>query len=78
MKRLTFIGALYLVLVVLTPEILSKTWQVQLPFVGTSLLIIVVVILDFITQVQSYLMSQKYENMLQKGKKSGKKLHLIR
>jgi preprotein translocase subunit SecY len=67
MTRLTAVGAIYLVLIALLPEFLILTWNVPFYFGGTSLLIIVVVLMDFIGQVQAHLMSQKYESLLKKA-----------
>jgi len=64
MTRLTVIGAMYITLVSLLPEILVSLWQVPFYFGGTSILIIVVVVMDLITQVQSYIMSHQYESLL--------------
>lgn len=58
--RLTFVGAIYLVLISLLPQVLTTTWNVPFQFGGTSLLIIVVVIMDFIAQLQNHLMSHQY------------------
>ncbi|MCX7114477.1 MAG: preprotein translocase subunit SecY [Gammaproteobacteria bacterium] len=66
MTRLTLVGAVYLVLVCLLPQILMVTWHVPFYFGGTSLLIIVVVIMDFVAQVQAHLMTQKYESLMKK------------
>jgi preprotein translocase subunit SecY len=66
--RLTLIGAIYLVLVALLPELMTITWHVQFFFGGTSLLIIVVVTMDFMAQLQSHLLSQQYEGLMKKGK----------
>jgi len=66
MTRLTLVGALYLVAVSLLPEILVLGWAVPFYFGGTSLLIIVVVTMDFMAQVQTHLMSVKYESLLKK------------
>ena len=66
MTRLTLIGAVYLVLVCLLPQVLMYTWHVPFYFGGTSLLIIVVVVMDFIAQVQAHLMTQQYESLLKK------------
>ena len=74
MTRLTMMGALYLVLVCLLPQMLMYTWHVPFYFGGTSLLIIVVVIMDFIAQVQSHLLSQQYESLMKKANIKGKKL----
>jgi preprotein translocase subunit SecY len=70
MTRLTFVGALYITSVSIMPEFLVLAWQVPFYFGGTSLLIVVVVIMDFIAQVQAHLMSQQYDSLL---KKSGNK-----
>ena len=72
LTRLTTVGALYLALVALLPEfLLSKT---SIPFYlgGTSLLIVVVVMIDFITQVQSHLFQHQYEGLLKKTKLKGR------
>lgn len=73
MTRLTLFGAIYLVAVVLMPEIMHIVWNVPFYFGGTSLLIIVVVILDFITQVQALMMSHQYESLLKKANLRGGK-----
>lgn len=65
--RLTFIGAIYVTLVCLLPEFLILRYNVPFYFGGTSLLIIVVVTMDFMSQVQNYLMSQQYESLLKKA-----------
>jgi len=69
--RLTLIGALYITLVCLLPEFLIVKWNVPFYFGGTSLLIIVVVTMDFMAQVQSYIMSQQYESLLKKSNFKG-------
>jgi preprotein translocase subunit SecY len=74
MTRLTLVGALYLVLVCLLPQILMYTWHVPFYFGGTSLLIIVVVIMDFVAQIQAHLMSQQYDSLMKKAKFKGTKL----
>lgn len=74
MTRLTFVGALYLVLVCLLPQILMYTWHVPFYFGGTSLLIIVVVIMDFVAQVQAHLMTQQYDSLMKKANFKGTKL----
>ena len=68
MERLTLAGALYITAVCLLPEFLILYWNVPFYFGGTSLLIIVVVVMDFMTQVQAQLMSSQYESMLKKAK----------
>lgn len=65
--RLTFVGAVYITFVCLLPEFLILKYNVPFYFGGTSLLIIVVVTMDFMTQVQNYLMSQQYESLLKKA-----------
>jgi preprotein translocase subunit SecY len=65
--RLTLIGAIYITLVCLLPEFLIIKYNVPFYFGGTSLLIIVVVTMDFMAQVQNYMMSQQYESLLKKA-----------
>ena len=65
--RLTLAGAVYITFVCLLPEFLSLKYNVPFYFGGTSLLIIVVVTMDFMAQVQNYLMSQQYESLLKKA-----------
>ncbi len=65
--RLTFAGAIYVTAVCLLPEFLILKYNVPFYFGGTSLLIIVVVTMDFMAQVQNYLMSQQYESLLKKA-----------
>ncbi|QWF70263.1 preprotein translocase subunit SecY [Methylomonas paludis] len=67
MTRLTLIGAVYITLICLLPEFLIVYWNVPFSFGGTSLLIIVVVVMDFISQMQTHLMSQQYEGLLKKA-----------
>lgn len=67
MTRLTLIGAFYITLVCLLPEFLIVYWNVPFYFGGTSLLIIVVVVMDFISQIQTHVMSQKYEGLMKKA-----------
>jgi preprotein translocase subunit SecY len=69
--RLTLIGALYITLVCLLPEILQRNWNVPFYFGGTSLLITVVVTMDFMAQLQAYLMSHQYESLLKKANFKG-------
>ena len=71
MTRLTLVGALYLVLVALLPLFLTIGWNVPFYFGGTSLLIIVVVLMDFMAQVQSHLMSHQYESLMRKSNMKG-------
>jgi preprotein translocase subunit SecY len=71
MLRLTLVGAVYVTLVCLVPEFLVVKWNVPFYFGGTSLLIIVVVTMDFMAQVQSYMMSHQYESLLKKANFKG-------
>jgi len=71
MLRLTLVGAVYVSLVCLLPEFLVIKWNVPFYFGGTSLLILVVVTMDFMAQVQSYLMSHQYESLLKKANFKG-------
>ena len=71
LMRLTLAGAIYITLVCLLPEFLVARWQVPFYFGGTSLLIIVVVTMDFMAQVQNYVMSQQYESLLRKANFKG-------
>ncbi len=65
--RLTMAGAIYITFVCLLPEFLVLKYNVPFYFGGTSLLIIVVVTMDFMAQVQNYLMSQQYDSLLKKA-----------
>ena len=68
LMRLTLVGAIYITLVCLVPEFLRMQWQnVPFYFGGTSLLIIVVVTMDFMAQVQAYMMSHQYDSLLKKS-----------
>ncbi len=67
MTRLTLIGAFYITLVCLLPEFLIVYWNVPFYFGGTSLLIIVVVVMDFISQMQTHIMSQQYDGLMKKA-----------
>jgi len=71
LMRLTLSGAIYITLVCLLPEFLVAKWKVPFYFGGTSLLIIVVVTMDFMAQVQNYIMSQQYESLLRKANFKG-------
>jgi preprotein translocase subunit SecY len=71
MSRLTLGGALYITAVCLLPEFMIIKWNVPFYFGGTSLLIIVVVCMDFMTQVQTHVMSRQYESLLKKANLSG-------
>jgi len=69
--RLTLAGAVYITFVCLLPEFLILKYNVPFYFGGTSLLIIVVVTMDFMAQVQNYMMSQQYESLLKKANFKG-------
>ncbi|MFN0316792.1 MAG: preprotein translocase subunit SecY, partial [Burkholderiales bacterium] len=69
--RLTLAGAIYVTLVCLLPEFLIVKWQVPFYFGGTSLMIIVVVTMDFMAQVKAYIMSHQYESLLKKANFKG-------
>lgn len=71
LMRLTLIGAAYITVVCLLPEFLILKWNVPFYFGGTSLLIIVVVTMDFMAQVQAYVMSHQYESLLKKANFKG-------
>jgi preprotein translocase subunit SecY len=71
LSRLTLTGAVYVTIVCLLPEFLILKWNVPFYFGGTSLLIIVVVTMDFMSQVQAYIMSHQYENLLKKANFKG-------
>ncbi len=77
MTRLTLIGSIYLALVALLPQFLIMYFNVPFYFGGTSLLIIVVVIMDFISQVQAHLMSHQYDSIMKSKKKGGGGLNLL-
>ena len=76
MTRLTVVGAIYLTLVALLPQFLIILWNVPFYFGGTSLLIIVVVLMDFIAQVQAHLMSHQYQSIM-KNKGGNSSVSLI-
>jgi preprotein translocase subunit SecY len=78
MSRLTLAGAVYVTLVCLLPEFLIVKWNVPFYFGGTSLLIVVVVCMDFMAQVQAHLMSHQYESLLRKANLTGGGLGLPR
>jgi len=71
LMRLTLVGAAYITVVCLLPEFLILKWNVPFYFGGTSLLIIVVVTMDFMSQVQAYVMSHQYESLLKKANFKG-------
>ena len=69
--RLTLFGALYITAVSLMPQFLVVAWNVPFYFGGTSLLIVVVVVMDFMSQVQSHLMSNQYSSLMKKSNLKG-------
>lgn len=71
-SRLTLVGALYITMICLIPEFLILKWNVPFYFGGTSLLIIVVVVMDLMTQIQSYLMSRQYDSLMKKSTLGGR------
>lgn len=71
MTRLTMAGAIYITSVCLLPEFLIVYWRVPFYFGGTSLLIIVVVVMDFMAQIQAHLMSHQYESLMKKANLKG-------
>jgi preprotein translocase subunit SecY len=71
MARLTLAGAIYVTAVCLLPEFLTLWWNVPFYFGGTSLLIIVVVTMDFMAQMQAHLMSHQYEGLMKKANLKG-------
>ncbi len=77
-SRLTLAGAVYLTVVCLIPEFLIVKWSVPFYFGGTSLLIIVVVMMDLMSQVQSHLMSRQYESLMKKSSLLGGGMGLTR
>jgi len=66
LTRLTMVGSIYLVAVCLLPDVLRVIWAVPFYFGGTSVLIVVVVIMDFIAQVQAHLISHQYDSLMKK------------
>ena len=78
MSRLTFAGAIYITAVCLLPEFLIVGWNVPFYFGGTSLLIIVVVVMDFMAQVQAHMMSHQYEGLMKKANLKGGGAGLLR
>ncbi|MDC0611257.1 preprotein translocase subunit SecY [Vibrio sp.] len=71
MTRLTLAGALYITFICLIPQFMMSAWNVRFYFGGTSLLIVVVVIMDFMAQVQTHLMSNQYDSVLKKANLKG-------
>jgi preprotein translocase subunit SecY len=75
MSRLTLFGIIYLSFIVLLPEIFVQIWKIPFYFGGTSLLIVVVVVMDFMSQLNAHLIPDRYHAMVSK-KKDGKKQNL--
>jgi len=73
LTRITVVGACYLSLICAVPEILISSYSIPFYLGGTSLLIVVNVVLDFMTQIQTYLYSHQYEDLLKKVKMRGRK-----
>ena len=73
MSRLTLVGSIYITLVCLIPMLMMGAWNVPFYFGGTSLLIVVVVMMDLMTQLQSHMMSTRYESILKKANIKGKR-----
>ena len=78
MSRLTMAGAIYITAVCLLPEFLIVGWNVPFYFGGTSLLIIVVVVMDFMAQVQAHMMSHQYDGLMKKANLKGGGAGLLR
>ncbi|MGG6463690.1 preprotein translocase subunit SecY, partial [Solilutibacter silvestris] len=72
LTRLTLVGAIYLAVVCLLPEIMRTKLGTSFYFGGTSLLIVVVVVMDFIAQIQAHLMSHQYQSLLKKANLKGR------
>jgi preprotein translocase subunit SecY len=70
--RLTVAGAAYIALVCLLPEFMIVYWNVPFYFGGTSLLIVVITIMDFMAQVQTHVMSHQYEGLMKKANLKGR------
>ena len=73
LSRITVLGAIYLALVCLIPEILICSAAVPFYFGGTSLLIVVSVTMDTVAQVQGYLLAHQYEGLIRKSKLRGRR-----
>ena len=73
LSRITVLGALYLAIVCLIPEILISYASVPFYFGGTSLLIVVSVTMDTVAQVQGYLLAHQYEGLIRKSKLRGRR-----
>ena len=71
MTRLTFFGAIYITCISLLPDVLMFGWKMPFYFGGTSLLIVVVVLMDFMAQIQSHLLSHQYDSLMKKARLKG-------
>jgi len=72
LTRLTVVGAAYLAAICLLPEILMSKYAVPFYFGGTSLLIVVTVTMDTVTQIQSHMLAHQYEGLIKKSKLRGR------
>ena len=72
MMKLTFVACIYLSLLCTVPELMYRWWQMPFSFGGTSLLIVVVVVIDFVSQIQSHLIPAQYASLVKKGNKGNK------
>ena len=73
MTRLTTVGGLYLVAICLLPEVLISNYNLPFYFGGTSILIVVSVTMDTVTQVQSHLLAHQYEGLIRKSRPKGRR-----
>jgi preprotein translocase subunit SecY len=73
LSRLTFVGAIYLAIVCVLPELMIKKFNVPFYFGGTSLLIVIGVALDTVSQIESHLLTRSYEGFLKKGRIKGRR-----
>ena len=73
LTRLTTVGGFYLVVICLLPEILISNYGVPFYFGGTSILIVVSVTMDTVTQVQSHLLAHQYEGLIRKSRVKGRR-----
>lgn len=76
LRRITLFGILYLSFVVLVPEVFVRVWKIPFSFGGTSLLIVVVVVMDFMSQLSAHLLPDRYASLVDKPSKSGGKQNL--
>ena len=75
-RRITLFGIIYLSFVILAPEIFVRVWQIPFYFGGTSLLIVVVVVMDFMSQLSAHLLPDKYASLVDKPSKGSAKQNL--